>query len=83
MEPLFQVRLTKHTGLIMAWYNQSYTVTGTFAQCERALSQAQQHNLIAGWWSFASLLVWNWVALATNHSARTALRNNASRAFAR
>jgi hypothetical protein len=68
---------------MVASYNQSYTVTGTFAQCEHALSQAQQHNLIAGWWSIASLLVWNWVALAANHSARKTLRDNAARAFAR
>jgi hypothetical protein len=82
-EPPFQVRLTKHTGLVMAWYNQSYTVTGNFAQCEHAISQAQQYNLIAGWWSMTSVLVWNWVALAANHSARKTLRANAARAFAR
>jgi hypothetical protein len=45
---LFQVRATKPTGLVMAWYNQRYTITGTFARCEAAISDAQQHNLLAG-----------------------------------
>ena len=78
-QPVFQVRVTKHTGLAIAWYNQRYTVTGTLQQCEAAISQAQQHNLLAGWWSLASVLVWNWVALLENHSARKALRHQAGR----
>jgi hypothetical protein len=75
---LFQVRVTKHTGLVMAWYNQRYTVTGTLAQCEAAIHDAQQHNLAAGWWSIASLLVWNWVALAENAGARKVLHRQAA-----
>jgi hypothetical protein len=41
----------KHTGLVIAWYNRRFTVTGTFAQCEAAIKSAQVHNLAAGWWS--------------------------------
>lgn len=72
----------KHTGLAVAWLNQTYTVTGTFAQCEAAIRQAQQHNLAAGWWSPMSLLVWNWVALLSNLGARKSLRIQAARACA-
>jgi hypothetical protein len=75
---LFVVRVTKHTGLVMGWLSQRYTVTGTFAHCEAAIRQAQRYNLLAGWWSVASLLVWNWVALLENTSARTALRRQAA-----
>jgi hypothetical protein len=72
--PLFRVRVTKHTGLVIAYYAQSYTVTGTFEQCEAAIRQAQLHNLLAGWWSFWSLAVMNWVALLENRGARKTLR---------
>lgn len=74
---VFCVRLMKHTGLAVAWFNRRYTVTGTFDQCEAAIRKAQQYNLAPGWWSFSSLLVWNWVALVTNMSARKALHRNA------
>ncbi|KEP42284.1 hypothetical protein MKSMC1_25760 [Mycobacterium kansasii] len=60
--------------------NQTYTVTGTFAECEAALRGALVHNLLLGWWSLASLLIWNWVALVENHSARTTLRRQAAQA---
>jgi hypothetical protein len=78
---LFQVRLRKHTGLVMAWYSQSYTVTGTFAQCEAAIRDAQQYNLLAGWWSVGSLVVWNWVALVGNFNARKTLRRHATQPY--
>lgn len=73
-EPVFQVRVMKHTGLAIVCVNQRCTTTGTFAQCEAAIRNAQLHNLLAGWWSIASVLVWNWVALFHNLSARNALR---------
>lgn len=76
--PLFQVRVMKHTGLAFVCFNQRSTITGTFAQCEAAIRDAQLHNLLAGWWSVASVLVWNWVALFHNLSARNALRRQAT-----
>jgi hypothetical protein len=80
-QPLFRVRLIKHTGAVILLFNQRYTVTGTFAQCEAAIRDAQQHNLIAGWWSIASILAWNWIALISNHNARKVLRSQAAQAF--
>lgn len=77
-EPVFQVRVMKHTGLAIVCVNQRCTTTGTFAQCEAAIRNAQLHNLLAGWWSVASVLVWNWVALFHNLSARNALRRQAT-----
>jgi hypothetical protein len=81
-QPLFRVRLVKHTGLMMMWYQQTYTVTGTYAQCEAAIRAAQQYNLAAGWWSPLSALLLNWIALATNESARKELQRNAAQAQA-
>lgn len=49
-------------------------VSGTLAQCEQAYRQAQTHNLVAGWWSFISVLLLNWVALLSNTSAMSHLR---------
>lgn len=80
-EPLFRVRITKHVGLLIAWYNTTTTVTGTYAQCQAAITDAQRHNLAVGWWSIASLLAWNWIALATNASARKTLQRQAAQAF--
>ena len=77
-EPIFTVRLRKHTGLALAFVNQNYTVSGTFHQCEAAIKDAQRHNLAAGWWSIASIVLWNWIALAENANARKALRQHAS-----
>ncbi|BDN85371.1 hypothetical protein OSI55_11650 [Mycobacterium ulcerans] len=77
-QPLFSVRVTKHTGLVVAFYQQSYTVSGTFAQCETALREAQQHNLVVGWWGVASLVLWNWIAITNNRSARKALHRAAA-----
>ncbi len=77
-QPLFRVRLVKHTGLIMMWHQQTYTVTGTYAQCEAAIRAAQQYNLIAGWWSFLSVLLMNWIALGANQAARKQLQHAAT-----
>lgn len=77
-QPIFRVCITKHTGLVMLSLNQSYTFTGTFAQCEAELRGALLHNLLAGWWSIASVIAWNWVALLENHNARKALRRQAA-----
>ncbi|OBG66745.1 hypothetical protein A9X05_08525 [Mycobacterium sp. E3298] len=72
------MRVRKHTGAVILMFNQAYTVTGTLAQCEAALDNALLHNLLAGWWSLASVLVWNWVALLENHNARKHLRRQAA-----
>ncbi|WP_374023299.1 hypothetical protein [Mycobacterium sp. HNNTM2301] len=77
-QPLFAVRVRKHTGAVILMFNQTYTVTGTLAQCEAALDNALLHNLLAGWWSVASVLIWNWVTLLENHNARKHLRRQAA-----
>ncbi|ORB32752.1 hypothetical protein, partial [Mycobacterium paraseoulense] len=81
-QPLFRVRIRKHTGAVVLMFNQTYTVTGTFAQCEAALHDALVHNLLAGWWSVASILGWNWIALLENHTARRNLHRQAAQAYA-
>ena len=75
----FSVRLYKHTGAVIFWHQQRYTVTGTLEQCESAYRGAQTHNLLAGWWSLVSLLVGNWVALFSNFAAIRGVRRSASR----
>ncbi|WP_079633679.1 hypothetical protein [Mycobacteroides abscessus] len=62
----FQVRLTKHTGMLLMFSTRSYTITGTLEQCEAAYRDAQTHNLAAGWWSFLSILLMNWIAIFGN-----------------
>lgn len=79
-QPLYQVRIRKHTGAAILMFNQTYPVTGTFAQCEAALHSALRHNLLAGWWSVYSILIWNWIALIENHNARKNLHRQARRA---
>lgn len=72
-ERIVQVRITTHTGAVFFWLNQRRTVRGTYAQCAAALSNAQTHNLILGWWSLLSILFMNWIAIAENAGARRSL----------
>ena len=71
----------KHFGLAIAWYNRAYTVTGSYAECQAAVEDAQRHNMAMGWWSAGSALLWNWVAIGTNVSARKNLARQAAVAF--
>ncbi|OBJ82747.1 DUF2510 domain-containing protein [Mycobacterium asiaticum] len=71
---LFYIGLLKHTGALILWFQQTVRFTGTLEQCERAYRDAQNHCLIAGWWSIASLLL-NPIALFHNRSAIRKLRN--------
>ncbi len=71
---LFRIRLRRHTGVLLVYLQQTYTVTGTFEQCEHAYREAQTYNLLAGWWSLGSLLVLNWVVLLSNKGAMSQLR---------
>jgi hypothetical protein len=61
------------------WLNQPYVTTGSFAHCEAAIDGAQQHCMLAGWWSMGSL-VWNPISLARNARARVVLRRQAGQA---
>lgn len=76
--PLFEVRVTQHVGFGVAWWQQVRTVRGTYQQCADALRQAQILNLTVGWWSFLSLLIMNWIAIAENASAQKALKGQAA-----
>ena len=80
--PVFQVRATTHTGVLVFWFNRRRTVTGTYDQCAAALRSAQTHNLIVGWWSIFSILLMNWIALANNSSACNKLKHDAQQAQA-
>jgi len=46
----FQIRLRRHTGLVILMLRQSFVFTGTLEECERAYRQAQIYNLTAGWY---------------------------------
>jgi Protein of unknown function (DUF2510) len=78
----FSVRLAKHTGAVILWHHQRYTVTGTLEQCEEAYRSAQLHNMLAGWWSLVSVVVMNWVALISNFSAIRQVRKAAAQPWA-
>lgn len=79
-EPIFQVRVMRHTGALMLWISQGSTVTGTYSQCDAAIRAAQLHCLLVGWWSPVSLLLVNWIALLANFSARKTLQRDAAQA---
>lgn len=71
---IYHLRLIKHTGALIFWFQQNVYVSGTREQCEAGYRDAQFHNLLAGWWSFLSILVLNWIALFGNLSAIRKLR---------
>lgn len=81
-EPVFNVEVAKHTGLLIMWMQQTVKVRGTYQQCEAALREAQRHCLLAGWWSPLSLFIFNPIALGTNYFERRNLRRRASHAVA-
>lgn len=74
-EPLFQINLIKHTGLVLAWQQQTVRYSGTLEQCELYYKEAQQHCLLAGWWSLASVILFNWIAIFSNMGAIKRVRN--------
>lgn len=78
-EPWFQVQPRTHIGALILWINQSRVVSGSYAQCEAALREAQVQNLILGWWSFLSIIL-NPLTLLANSNARRALRRQADQA---
>ncbi|ODR17477.1 hypothetical protein BHQ23_26260 [Mycobacterium gordonae] len=71
---MFQISLLKHTGALIFWQQQTVRYTGTLQQCEQAYKDAQTHCLLAGWWSLASAVVLNWIALFSNMSAIKRIR---------
>jgi hypothetical protein len=75
--PIFYLKLRKHTGIVLLFQQQTYTITGTLEQCQVAYRDAQIHNLAAGWWSLASVLFWNWFALIANARAMSEVRTAA------
>ena len=70
--PIYEVRVVKHTGMVIAWWQQTYTVRGSYDQCLRAIREAQNMNLLLGWWSILSLVLFNWVAIFQNVAALVA-----------
>jgi hypothetical protein len=76
---LYTLRLTRHTGLVIAWFNTTSTHTGTYDQLRVAYRNAQTFCLLAGWWSVLSLLALNWISLYRNYSAMQQLRRLAGR----
>jgi hypothetical protein len=74
----FQMQLIKHTGLLVAYQQQTYTIVGTLEQCERAYRDARDHCLAAGWWSLLSALLMNWIALSSNKGAIEQVRKLAA-----
>jgi len=75
--PIFQVKTYKHTGALIFWMNQTSIVTGSYEQCDAALSSAVVHCLVAGWWSILSVLL-NPISLLANANSRKQLRRQAA-----
>ena len=65
-QPIFEASFVKHTGALILWQQSTTHYRGTFEQITEAYRKTQNHNYAAGWWSIASILVWNWVAIIGN-----------------
>jgi hypothetical protein len=68
-ELLYEISLITHTGVLIFGHQQTRRHIGTLTQCQQAYRSAQTHCLLAGWWSPASLIAYNWVALFSNMGA--------------
>lgn len=75
--PLFQVAVHTHIGMLLAWHSREAKFTGTYEQCLAELKRAQLQNLLIGWWSITSIVLWNWMALFMNAASRRSLRRQA------
>jgi hypothetical protein len=75
----FSLRLTRHSGMLIAWSNQTRTVSGSFDQCEEFYNQVQRHNYLLGWWSYSSIIT-NPIIIVRNHRAMKKLQVLAGRA---
>ena len=65
-EHVFQIGLTRHTGLVLTCFTTDYTFTGGYRSCLAELDRAQRHNR---------------PALDANTAAGKALSREAARAF--
>jgi Protein of unknown function (DUF2510) len=65
-EPQFVINLITHTGALIFWHERTRTHVGTLAECEQQYQSAQLYCFLAGWWSLASALFCNWIALFSN-----------------
>ena len=63
---IYEASFVKHTGALILWQQNTTHYRGTFEQITEAYRKTQNHNYAAGWWSIASILVWNWVAIIGN-----------------
>jgi hypothetical protein len=75
----YRLRVIRHTGLLLAWQQSTRQYVGTYEQCLAEYGKAQQHNLIFGWWSIASILLFNWIALISNSRAAGQLKKIAGK----
>ncbi len=62
----YTARFIKHTGMLILWQQSTATSRGSFEQIAADYRSAQQHCLLAGWWSISSILAFNWYALIKN-----------------
>lgn len=77
---LYQLRLIRHTGMLVLWHQSIRTYQGTYEQCMAAYASAQRHNLIFGWWSIVSIIFSNWFALIQNFRSANQLKEIAGKA---
>lgn len=59
------LKLTKHTGLLVAWQSQEFHYQGSPDQLRPFYMKILAHNLSLGWWSTLSLLI-NPVTILSN-----------------
>jgi hypothetical protein len=76
-EQQYKTQTVKHTGLLVLWFNQQSSFTGTHAQVQAHIWKSLIHCLLLGWWSILSIVLYNWVAIFQNVAALVALKRQA------
>ncbi len=71
--PVYHLRLTKHTGMLLMARRVTRTYSGSFEECVAAYKEVLAHNLTFGWWSLFSL-AWNPMTLHANAKAFKTLK---------
>jgi hypothetical protein len=72
--PVYRVRLTKVTSLIVVTTRRSAVYTGTLQQLQSIARSVLTHNLLLGWWGLPWGLIRTPMALSQNSDAMRKLR---------
>lgn len=76
-EQQYKVETVRHTGVVVLWFAQDSTFTGTYAQCHARIMASLLHCLLLGWWGILSMVFFNPLAIVRNLLALSVLKREA------